>query len=216
MDTKTDVRLPRCVIVGGAKIGDPAAVRAYLRADDFTVACDAGLYNADALGVAPDLIVGDFDSHPMPETDVELIALPREKDDTDTVFAVRECVRRGFRDFLLVGVTGGRLDHTLGNISILLCLDTLGRTGMIIDDNAEYAIVSPRAPAKVGGGYKYFSLLAVGGAASGVTITGAKYPLAAASIVPDYQYGVSNEIASGADCASVAVERGRVLLYRVR
>ena len=68
---------------------------------------------------------------------VETIILPHEKDDTDTVYAVKEAVSRGFSDFLLIGVIGDRFDHSLGNISILLMLDSLGKTAKIVDDYSE-------------------------------------------------------------------------------
>ena len=113
----------RCVIVGGASIGDYETVGAMLRQDDYMIYCDCGLRHMDGLGAEPDLIVGDFDSYSNPEMETETIVLPCEKDDTDTVFAVKEAIRRGFEDFLLIGVVGERLDHTLGNVSILLMLD---------------------------------------------------------------------------------------------
>ncbi len=205
----------RAAIIGGAPINNYDAVRAYLRADDFIVACDAGLSHTDALGIVPDLIVGDFDSHPHPDTDIETIFLPREKDDTDTVYAVRECVRRGFCDFLLLGVFGARLDHTIGNIGILLYLDSLGLSALAVDDSGDMRVVS-RAPVTVGE-CAYFSLLAVDGVDSAIlSVTGAKYSVSHAAFGVEYQYGVSNEIADGAPCAAVTVDRGRVLLYRVR
>ena len=63
----------RCVIIGGADIAHYETVRAYLRADDFIICCDSGLKHSDALGVAPDLIIGDFDSHENPEMPMENI-----------------------------------------------------------------------------------------------------------------------------------------------
>ena len=84
----------RCVIVGGADIGDYTRVKQYLRADDAIVFCDSGLKHLEALDVKPTLIVGDFDSHCNPHLDVETIVLPCEKDDTDTVFAVKTMVQR--------------------------------------------------------------------------------------------------------------------------
>ncbi len=205
----------RCVIIGAAPTKDVAELRPYLRRDDFVVACDGGLSLANALGVTPELIVGDFDSHPRPETDIETIALPCEKDDTDTVFAVREAVRRGFSDFLMLGVTGGRLDHTLGNASLLLWLAARGMKGRIVDEISEYELVSDDYPAKIEGGCRFFSLLAIGGDAEGITIKGAKYPLTDAVITSEYQYGISNEVKSGGT-AEVAVKKGRLLLCRVR
>ena len=207
----------RCVIVGGASIGDYETVGAMLRPDDYVIYCDCGLRHMDGLGAEPDLIVGDFDSYSNPEFDAETIVLPCEKDDTDTVFAVKEALRRGFEDFLLVGVVGERLDHTLGNVSILLMLDSEGKKGTIIDDYSEMEIVSDRCgkPCIIDDSYVYFSLINISGTARGVTIRGAKYPLENAEITCDYQYGVSNEVLPGCT-AEVSVGEGRLLLVKVR
>lgn len=61
----------------------------------------------EPLGLRPGLVVDDFDSHPDPHLPVETITLPCEKDDTDTVYAVKESLRRGYREFLLLGAAGG-------------------------------------------------------------------------------------------------------------
>ena len=207
----------RCVIIGGASIGDYETVGAMLRPDDYVIYCDCGLRHMDGLGAEPDLIVGDFDSYSNPEFDTETIVLPCEKDDTDTVFAVKEALRRGFEDFLLVGVVGERLDHTLGNVSILLMLDSEGKKGTIIDDYSEMEIVSDRCemPCIIDDSYVYFSLINISGTARGVTIRGAKYPLENAEITCEYQYGVSNEVLPGCT-AEVSVGEGRLLLVKVR
>ena len=207
----------RCVIVGGASIGDYETVGAMLRLDDYVIYCDCGLRHMDGLGAEPDLIVGDFDSYSNPEFDAETIVLPCEKDDTDTVFAVKEALKRGFEEFLLVGVVGERLDHTLGNVSILLMLDSEGKKGTIIDDYSEMEIVSDRCgmPCIIDDSYVYFSLINISGTVRGVTIRGAKYPLEAAEITCEYQYGVSNEVLPGGT-AEVSVGEGRLLLVKVR
>ena len=204
----------RCVIVGGADINNYGFLRGTLCADDYVVFCDSGLKHLDGLQVKPSLIVGDFDSHVNPHLDVETIVLPCEKDDTDTVFAVKEAVKRGFEDFLLVGVVGARLDHTLANTSILLYLDALGKKGRIIDDYSEMEIVSSE-PASVSEEFSYFSLLNITGCAKGITVTGAKYPLQDAEITCEYQYGVSNEVLAG-ESATVSVKEGKLLLIKNR
>lgn len=205
--------MKRCVIVGGADIGRYDRVRSRLREDDFYICCDSGLRHRAGLGITPDLIVGDFDSHENPHLGTETIVLPREKDDTDTVFAVREAVRRGFQDFLLTGVIGGRLDHTLGNVSLLLMLDAQGKRAAALDDYAEMEIVS-RRPARIEDRYPYFSLLNISGLARGITIQNAKFPLDNAEITCEYQYGISNEVLPGMT-AEVTVEEGRLLLIKV-
>lgn len=206
--------MKRCVIVGGADINNYEYIRGCLREDDFTVFCDSGLKHLEKLRVKPSLIVGDFDSHDDPHLDVETIVLPCEKDDTDTVFAVKEALKRGFDDFLLIGVVGARLDHTLGNVSILLMLDKAGKKGKIIDDYSEMEIVS-KEPVYVDDSFAYFSLLNISGTAKGITIENAKYPLVNAEITCEYQYGVSNEVLPG-ETAKVSVNEGCLLIVKVK
>ncbi len=201
------------MIIGGADIGQYDRIRVYLRKDDFYICCDSGLKHRERLGIVPDLIVGDFDSHENPHLDIETIILPCEKDDTDTVFAVKEALFRGFQDFLLVGVIGGRLDHTLGNVSLLLMLDAQGKTVTALDDFSEMEIVSDR-PAQIEDRYPYFSILNISGTAQGITIKNAKYPLSEAEISCEYQYGISNEVLPG-KIAVVTVNHGRLLLIKV-
>lgn len=204
----------RCVIIGGAGIRDYQTLWDYLNPDDFNIFCDSGLFHQEALGVRPHLIVGDFDSHENPHLDVETIVLPREKDDTDTVYAVKEAVRRGFDDFLLLGAAGGRLDHTLGNLSILLSLHAQGRRALLVDDYSEMEVVG-REAAYIDDSFPFFSLLNISGTARGITVEDAKYPLRDAEIPCTYQYGVSNEALPGRR-AKVSVGEGELLLVRVR
>ena len=206
--------MKRCVIVGGADINNYEYIKSCLRNDDFIVFCDSGLKHLESLQVNPGLIVGDFDSHDNPQLDVETIVLPCEKDDTDTVFAVKEALKRGFDDFLLIGVVGARLDHTLGNVSILLYLDALGKKGTIIDDYSEMEIVS-NEPAYICDQYTFFSLLNISGIAKGITIENAKYLLDNAEITCEYQFGVSNEVLRG-KVAKITVKEGKLLLIKDR
>ena len=210
----TEKKNTRCVIVGGAGINNYGFLREQICADDYVVFCDSGLKHLDGLQIEPSLIVGDFDSHVNPHLDVETIVLPCEKDDTDTVFAVKEAVKRGFDDFLLVGVVGARLDHTLANVSILLYLDSLGKKGRIIDDYSEMEIVSEES-VSISAQYAFFSLLNITGCAKGITVTGAKYPLQDAEISCEYQYGVSNEVLAG-EMATVFVKEGKLLLIKIK
>ena len=213
----------RCVIVGGADIADYARARDYLRDDDFVVYCDSGLKHMEGLGAKPSLIVGDFDSYDDPHSDVETITLPVAKDDTDTVFAVREGMRRGYKEFLLLGVIGARLDHTLVNAYILSMLEDNGCHGMIVDDYSEMELIASRrnadgeyiaGTAEVPYDYPYFSLVAIEGEASGVTIRNAKFPLEDGSISPGYQYATSNEALPG-QTAEIELGQGRLLLIKI-
>ena len=206
--------MSRCIIVGGADINNYDFIRESLQSDDYVIFCDSGLKHLSALQVKPSLIVGDFDSHENPHLDTETIVLPCEKDDTDTVYAMKEAIKRGYDTFLLIGVVGGRLDHTLGNISMLLYLDSHGCKGTIIDDYSEMEIISSE-PAYIEDKYEFFSLLNITGCAKGITIQNAKYPLNDGEITCEYQYGVSNEVLPG-KTAIVSVREGKLLLIKDR
>ena len=202
----------RCVIVGGTDISNYDRINTIITSEDYVIFCDSGLKHMQKLAAMPSLIVGDFDSHENPQLDIETIVLPCEKDDTDTVFAVKEAIRRGYTDFLLIGVIGARLDHTLGNVYILEYLDEHGLKGKIIDDYSEMELVS-REPAYIEDSYAFFSLINITGIAKGITIENAKYLLKDAEITCGYQYGVSNEVISG-QTAKVSVKEGKLLLIK--
>ena len=204
------------MIVGGSEIRDYPLIKSYLRADDFVVCCDSGLKHVDALGVQPSLTVGDFDSHERPEASANVIVLPVVKDDTDTIFAVKEGLSRGFDEFLMVGVTGGREDMTLGNIYALLMLALKGKSAMIADDYSEISVIVPGKPVRVKWGWRFFSVLSITGTARGITITGAKYELADGQITPEFQYGISNEVLSPDNDAEISLAEGNLLLVCVR
>ncbi len=208
----------RCVIIGGAPLKDREYAKGMIRRDDFFVFCDGGLKNLEWVkeitGRDPDLIVGDFDSAKDPGLDSETITLPVEKDDTDTFFAVKECIKRGFEKFLLMGVFGGRLDHSLGNVSALLYLFLEGKYAVAIDDYIEAEIVGKETKT-VEGSYPFFSLINIGGDPRGINIKNAKYPLVNARILPEFQYGISNQVLPGLT-SEINVEEGYLLLVKVR
>ena len=134
----------RCVIVGAGPIENYIRTREYLKEDDFFIFCDGGLRHRAGLGVGPDLIIGDFDSFSEAEARADgapMVVLPREKDDTDTVAAAKEGLSRGFKEFLLIGAIGGRLDHTLGNVYLLEFLAEAGARGEILTDREVLSLV---------------------------------------------------------------------------
>lgn len=204
----------RCVIVGGADIADYNKMKQYIKSDDFFIFCDSGLNHAEELNVTPSLIIGDFDSHQKPDTDIETIVLPCEKDDTDTMFAVKEALKRGYDDFLLIGVVGNRLDHTLVNVSILNYLFVNGKRGSIVDDFSEMEIVGNNT-IYVDDTFSYFSLVNLFGISEGITIKNAKYTLDNAVITSEYQYATSNEVIKG-KAAEITVKKGKLLLIKIK
>ncbi|MCR5336004.1 MAG: thiamine diphosphokinase [Synergistes sp.] len=207
--------MKRCVIIGGAPIGNYEAVRDYLDSEnDYYIYCDCGLKHREMLGADPDLIIGDFDSIEKPETQTEMIILPHVKDDTDTMFAAKEGARRGFTDFLLLGVIGARFDHSLANISMMLWLHSRGCRALLVDDYSEMEIVG-KEPVYIPDSFGYYSLLAIDGKAEGLNEVDAFYSLENAELTPEFPLGVSNEALPG-KTAKVWVEKGKLLLIKDR
>ena len=208
----------RCVVVAGGELRDYERAKTFLREDDFFVFCDGGLGHADGLCVTPSLIVGDFDSCKAEllekwEGRCETIHLPCEKDDTDTLYAVKTAVNRGFEDFLILGAMGARFDHAFANVSILLFLDNIGKSALLVDDYSVMRVVG-KNPVYIEDDCSYFSIMTIAGDAGGINIRGAKYPLENATLKCDYQMGVSNEVLPG-HTAEVNVENGRVLVVKI-
>lgn len=202
--------MKRAVVIGGGDIRSYERIRKELTEDDFFIYCDSGIYHEEKLGYKADLIVGDFDSSSRSFRDTETIVLPCEKDDTDTLYGVKEAFRRGYKDFLLLGMTGRRLDHTLANLYILDFIEKNEGKGKIIDDWSEIEVVG-KDWIVIPDSFSYFSLISWKGRSSGITIENAKYPLSDA-VIDNEQYGVSNEpLFRG---ARVRVLNGSLLLIK--
>ena len=196
-----------CFIVGAGVI-DPD-LRLSPAPGDLLIAADGGLPAVERMGLVPDLVIGDFDSLGRTPTHPNTIVLPTEKDDTDMAAAVKLGLERGYRRFALYGGTGGRLAHTLANLQLLDGLAPQNCRGFLVGEGTvATALCSDTLsfPAHMSG---YLSLFCHSGHASGVTLTGLKYPLTDATLTSDVPLGVSNEF-TGVP-AQVSVRSGVLL-----
>ena len=179
-----------CAIISGGQ----EDILTGIDAADFIIACDKGYAYAKNAGLRPDLLVGDFDSYdgPVPK-DIPLLDLPVEKDDTDTMAAVRWAVNEGFSSIRLYCALGGRLDHLLGNIQALSFACAHGVQAELLGEASRLRLVSngaveiPPLP-----GYS-LSVLALTDEVKNVCITGVKYPLHGKTVTNTFPVGVSNE-----------------------
>lgn len=205
----------RAVILSAVPV--PRTLAAYVQPGDFVVACDAGYRNAQALGVVPDLIVGDFDSAPQPAALHEhTIVLPHVKDDTDTHFAARWLWQHGCRSVTFLGALGGRrFEHTVANLHTALFLAKNGVQVLLADACSELRILCPGQPMTLERrDWAYLSLFPLDGALTGVEESGVFYPLHGATLTPDYPLGVSNEFTAPQAVLSCTGGHGLVVLSR--
>ncbi|MBO5339628.1 MAG: thiamine diphosphokinase [Oscillospiraceae bacterium] len=193
----------------GAGILDPS-LRLTPRPDDLLIAADGGLPAVERMGLAPHLVVGDFDSLGKAPSHPNTIVLPREKDVTDMHAAINLGLERGYRRFALYGGTGGRLAHTLANLQLLDGLARQGCRGFLIGEGTVATAVHNGTldlPARMQG---YLSVFCSSGMAEGVTLSGLKYELNDAQLTGSFPLGVSNEFV-GVD-AHIQVKSGTLLV----
>ena len=100
---------------------------------DFIIAADGGYRHCQEAGLTPNLLLGDFDSLDTLPPSVEVLRYPVDKDDTDSMLALKLGLDRGFTTFHIYGGTGGRMDHTLANLQGLAYLAQRGAKGYLYD-----------------------------------------------------------------------------------
>ncbi len=191
-----------CYIVGALPVTGKLFIPS---ANDLVIAADAGYRTLDEHGIRCDLTVGDFDSAPRPDRP-GLIALDPIKDDTDTMYAVKQALALGCKRFYLYGVTGGRLDQTIASLQTLTYLLDHGAKGMLIADG--YAAIAVRHGKVIfdPGCRGVFSVFSFDNVSRGVNIESAKYKLHNATLTNGFPLGVSNEFIGSA--ATVSVHEG--------
>lgn len=194
-----------CYIIG-AWHGEDACIRP--REGDFVIAADGGYAALQALGVTADLVVGDFDSLGYVPQAEEVVQHPVMKDDTDMMLAVKLGLYRGYRNFVLTGSVGGRLDHTLANLQTLMYLAQQGARGMLYGEGTVITVLKDGSLTLTGEGV--LSVFCLSGEARGVTEQGLLYGLDNAVMVSGYPIGVSNEF-TGVP-ATISVTDGTLII----
>lgn len=176
------------------------------------IAADAGYARCLALGIAPDLVIGDFDSLEHAPDAANVVRLPVEKDVTDMDAAVALALERGCAVLYLYGGMGGRPDHTLANYALLARLSRQGVRAVLYGEGYSVTAVTDGSLTLAGGRGETVSVFAWSEKAEGVTLRGLKYPLENAVLTNTFALGVSNSFAE--ETATVSVKRGTLLVMR--
>ena len=200
--------LPRCVIFTARCEGDPR-IACTPREKDYILCADAGYRIAEELGVHPHAVIGDFDSADAPENE-NVIRHPVMKDDPDSMLCIRYGLEKGYRNFLIVGGLGGRMDHTLANLQSLNFLAKQGARAELCDGRTHCAMLSGGSSIRIQRTAGKLSVFAFGGTCECVFIRGAKYTLENGSLSPDFPIGMGNDFAE--DHALIGLEKGQMLV----
>ncbi|MCM1132761.1 MAG: thiamine diphosphokinase [Ruminococcus flavefaciens] len=205
----------KCAVFAGGLIENTDFIdSAELTAECGLIICaDSGYRYAEKLGITPDIIMGDFDSYTggFPDNTEIYRSIP-EKDDTDTLLAVKTAILRGCDEIVLYGALGKRFDHTFANIQTLVYAFENGCAMSIIDADNEITVQgSGERHYRKRDGW-YFSIFSLTDTALIKKYSGVKYPLEDYLLKSGFPIGVSNEIK--ADEAVLQIESGLVLVVR--
>ncbi len=198
------------VTAGPAPVGPVALPPA-----DLVVAADGGAERAAALGLVPDVLVGDMDSiNPAALGDLEaagvrVVRHPADKDETDLELAMAEAIRLGATSVTVLTDQSGRPDHAFANL-LVAASDRWADTAVdVVLGPSRAWVVRSRLDLAVPIG-STVSLLSLGGPACGVVTSGLRWPLAEEALEPGSGRGLSNEVVSTP--ASVCLESGTLLV----
>jgi len=202
-----------CFIVSAAP--DGGNIYFQPRAGDLVIAADGGFAYLEKMNITPDAIVGDFDSLGYIPAHANVLPFPAEKDDTDTMLAIRYGLQKGYLSFDIYGGLGGRMDHTIANIQALTYLARNGARGKLIDRDTCATVICSGSIELDAAGWDILSVFALDGEVHGVTMCGFKYPLNDATLTNAFPIGVSNEFAGEKGIVSVCEGALLIILQKI-
>ncbi|MBK8783488.1 MAG: thiamine diphosphokinase [Anaerolineales bacterium] len=205
--------MSRIIIFANGDLPNLEKARTLLRPDDFILCADGGTRHALALGLTPNVIVGDMDSLPanfqISTFDGEIVLYPKDKNETDLELAITHALTLNPAQILILAALGGRMDQTLANIALLADL-RLSTFDIRLSDSVE-EIFFCRDQAKVEGrSGDIVSLIPWQGEVTGVFTENLRWHLHHETLYPDKTRGISNEMT--ADVASVQIRSGLLLI----
>lgn len=198
-----------CAVICAGVINDLEWLRDEVSRCAEVICADAGYLHAQAAGIVPDAVIGDFDSAPSPEG-LNVVKYPARKDYTDASLAISYAMSIGYSDFRVYGATKGpRLDHTIANLVMCSAFLRQGISIKLIDENNEAFMALP-GTLRIEKRQGKLSLFAYSGTVRGLTERGVSYPLTDFTLTADNALGVSNEIVE--DNAVISFSQGILLV----
>ena len=211
--------MTRILIFANGELPNAEKARTLVKADDYIICADGGTHHALALGIIPHLVIGDMDSatkdevQRLKEADVLIELYPRDKNETDLELALNRAVEKSPSSILMIGTLGGRLDQTLGNIS-LLSDSRLATLDVRLDDGVEEVFFCRNQCKVEGRRGDIVSLIPWNGAVKGISTNGLRWPLNHETLYPEKTRGISNEMLDAV--AEISIEAGLLLIIHCR
>ncbi|HLD45398.1 MAG TPA: thiamine diphosphokinase, partial [bacterium] len=205
----------RIIIFANGDLPDPDKTHALLRESDFIIAADGGTRHALALGLTPNIIIGDLDSLNVEQPalslskgltfNAEIIQSPADKNETDLDLAIQHALTLNPEQIIIAAALGGRLDQTLGNIALVSNVQR-STSNVRLDDGIEEVFFCHEQTQIKGASGDIVSLIPWQGEVTGIVTTGLKWPLQNEILYPQKTRGISNEMMN--DTATIQIKSG--------
>lgn len=186
----------KSVIVAGGKIPSRELFLSEIEDADYLIAADKGAEVFYEYEVMPHILIGDFDSANRLVIDyfrnVEMVKFLPEKDYTDSELAFNKALEKGSEEIVLLGCTGSRLDHVLGNLGLLRKALELNKKAKIKDDNNTILLIEGKTTL-YGNCGQTISFQCYGDVVKKLSIEGGKYSLKEYDLQIGDSRTVSNE-----------------------
>jgi thiamine pyrophosphokinase len=206
-------------VIAGGSIGNKDFLRSQIVkfGPDELVCADGGARHVVALDLTPQVIIGDMDSLPLEilqrceERGSRIIRHPREKKETDTQLALEYACRFHPDEIRIYGGMGGRIDHAIANISLLLPSARKGVTAKLVDEWCEVFVITQTTTIEGIAG-QTVSLFPLSALVQGIELDGFEYPLSGGTMESGAPYGISNRLQAGQGV--IAIGSGCLLVVK--
>lgn len=205
----------RIIIFANGSLPNPEKARALIRPGDYILCADGGTRHALDLGLTPNIVIGDLDSvtyeerRKMEEMGVEVLEFSRDKNETDLELVINHALTLNSSQILILAALGGRMDHTLANITLLSNLQLATFNIRLADGVEELFFCRDQAQVEGRSG-DIVSLIPWQGEVTGVFTENLRWHLHHETLYPDKTRGISNEMT--AEVATITIQSGLLLI----
>ncbi len=204
----------KIILFANGELPDPNRIKERISKKDYLIAVDGGLNHMAALGLMPNLIIGDLDSvdevklEQYRNLEVKIEKYPVDKDQNDLELAIQTAVQMNPETIWVVAGLGNRIDQTLANIFLLTREDLVDIDTHLVDGIRDVFLIRNEASIQGEQGQRV-SLIPIQGPVQGIRTEGLQYPLQNETLYPDQTRGISNYLTN--TTARILIENGLLL-----
>ena len=209
----------KAIILLNGDRADLSRIKKYIDQKTLIIGVDGGAEHILKLKLIPNVILGDFDSlskktkQALKKYSIEYVRYPRKKDFTDGELAIKFAIKRGFKDIIVTGLLGTRVDHLLGNILLLLKKEYADINLKIVEGKQEIYLIRKHTIIHGKKG-DTISFIPIDGSVNDITSAGLEYDLGNYKLSLQGNRGISNRMTKNQ--AELTIKKGILLVIHIQ